>query len=249
MHVARWVLASLVVVLAITPASANDHFARVNEVLISFGGDATKQFIEIEDTANEAFAGGGYTLFVYEANGSTQAHNQQLALSPGTMRITLATGAAFTQFGLVTKTTPPNVVLNLGENLPAAGTACFRKSGTDLHCLSWGAATAPTQVPTNGKVNGPAPMDGMSVQRQAANCAGNGTPTPDAVNATVPCMDPPMSGSDAGMGGSDGGMMGGDAGMMPPGDDDDGCSASSNGNWFGIVVALSMLGLMRRRRR
>jgi len=236
MKIARRVLASLIAVICVSPAYANDHFARVNEVMLSFGGDATKQFVEIEDTANEAFAGGGYTLFVYAADGSTQAHNQQLALSPGTMRITLASASAFTQFGLAVKTTPPDVVLNLGDTIPTNGTACFRKSGVDLHCLSWGAATAPSQTPTNGRVAGAAPMDSMSIQRQPT-CAGVGAPTPNATNATLPCADPPMG--DAG--------VGGDGGTMPPGGDD-GCSASSGGNWFGFVATVSLFGYARTRR-
>jgi uncharacterized protein (TIGR03382 family) len=249
MNLARRALGALIVVLSVSPASANDHFARVNEVLISIGGDTTKQLLEIEDTANEAFSGGGYTLFVYGADGSTQVHNQVLALSPGVTRITLATSAAFTQFGLATKTTPPNLILNLGETLPAAATACFRKSGTDLHCMSWGLVTLPSQSPTNGRVGGPAPIDGMSVQRQATgNCAGNGTPTADAVNATVPCMDPPtMGGPDAGPG-ADGGVTG-DGGTNPPMGSDDSCSASGSGSWFGVLATLGLVGLLRRRRR
>jgi hypothetical protein len=239
MNLGRRVLAASIVVFSISPAYANDHFARVNEVLLSFGGDGTKQFIEIEDTANEAFAGGGYSLFVYSADGTTQVHNQQLALSPGVMRVTLGSPSAFTQFGLVTKTTPPDLVLNLQEEMPANGTACFRKSGVDLHCLSWGTATAPAPAPTNGRVAGPSPMDSMSIQRQPSACAGIGAPTPNAANATLPCMDPPVGG-DAGMGG-DAGTMGG-----PP---DDSCSASSGGSWFGFVATASLFGFVVRRNR
>lgn len=204
--------------------------------MLSFGGDATKQLVEIEDTVNEAFAGGGYTLFVYEADGSTQAHNQNLALSPGTMRITLASASAFTQFGLAIKTSPPNVILNLNGELPAAGTACFRKSGVDLHCLSWGVAIPPATAPTNGIVAGPAPGDGMSIQRQPSNCAGIGAPTADAANASLPCMDPPSG--DAG--------MGGDAGTNPP--PDDGCSAAGGGGGFGFLAVVSLFAFGRRRR-
>ncbi|GEM_PF-4420083 len=219
----------------------------MNEVLLSFGGDTTKQMIEIEDTVNEAFVGGGYTLFVYEANGIDQAHFQTLALNPGTMRITLATPSAYTQFGLATNNSPPNVVLNLGGALPAAGTACFRKQGTDLHCMSWGLATLPAMTPTNGRLAGPAPMDGMSLQRQTTgNCAGVGAPTANAANATLACMDPPMGGTDSGMTGNDGGT-GGDGGTTPP-PSDDGCSASSGGGWFGMVATASMLGYARARR-
>ena len=214
----------------------------MNEVLLSFGGDNTKQMIEIEDTVNEAFAGGGYTLFVYEANGVDQAHFQTLALNPGTMRITLATPTAYTQFGLATNASPPNVVLNLGGALPAAGTACFRKQGVDLHCMSWGLATTPAMAPTNGRLAGPAPTDGMSLQRQATgNCAGIGAPTANATNATLACMDPPT------MGGSDGGMTGNDGGTTPP-PSDDGCSASSGGGWFGMVATVSLFGYARARR-
>lgn len=238
MNTVRRLLAASILVLSISPASANDHFARVNEVLLSFGGDNTKQFIEIEDTAAEAFSGGGYALFVYAADGSTQVHFQTLALSPGVSRVTLGTDSAFTQFGLATHTTPPELILNLGENLPANGTACFRKSGVDLHCLSWGAAAGPATAPTNGRVAGAAPMDGQSIQRQPT-CAGVGAPTPNAVNATLPCADPPMGG--------DGGI-GGDAGPMQPGSSDD-CSASNgNGSWFGFVATASLVGYARVRR-
>jgi hypothetical protein len=233
MKLARRVVASLVVLLAASPAIANDHFARVNEVMTSYGGDNTNQFIEIEDTANEAFAGAGYTVFVYGADGSTQAHSQNLVLSPGTMRITIASEAAFNQFGLDLDQSPPDMTINLADTIPAAGTVCFRKSGVDLHCLSYGLVTAPATAPTNGKVAGPAPMDSMSIQRQGT-CAGVGAPTPNAMNATLQCVDPPTMGG------------GGDAGMNPPGGgDDDGCNVHGNGSWFGMVATVSMLGMSR----
>lgn len=248
MKLARRVVLSLVVLLGVSPAFANDHFARVNEVMTSYGGDNTKQFIEIEDTANEAFAGAGYTVFVYGADGSTQAHSQTLVLSPGTMRITIASDSASTQFGLSLDQTPPDMTINLADSIPMAGTVCFRKSGVDLHCLSYGAVTAPSQTATNGKVAGPAPMDGMSLQRQATgNCAGVGAPTPNAANAQLQCVDPPTMGTDAGVGG-DGGVSG-DGGMNPPEGSDDSCSVHSNGNWFGIVAVTSMIGFARFGRR
>ncbi len=237
MKAARRALAFLVAVISISPAYANDHFARVNEVLLSYGGDATKQLVEIEDTANEAFSGGGYTLFVYGADGTSQEHSQNIVLSPGTMRVTLATASAFTQFGLVIKTSPPDIVLNLSGELPANGTACFRKSGVDLHCLAWGTATMPSQMAANGRVAGPAPTDGLSIQRQPSNCAGIGAPTANAMNATLPCMDPPMGGD----------SPGGDAGTNPP-PEDDGCSASAGGTWFGFVATASLFGYARARR-
>jgi hypothetical protein len=233
MKLARRVLICLILALSVSPAFASDHFARVNEVMLSFGGDSTKQFIEIEDTQNEAFSGQGYTLFVYGADGTTQAHSQPLVMEPGTMRITIASSSAFTQFGLSIDQTPPDMTINLAAPLPPAGTACFRKIGVDLHCFSYGAVVAPTQTPANGKVAGPAPMDSMSVQRQPT-CAGVGAPTPNAANAQLQCVDPPMG--DAG--------VGGDAGTNPP-SDDDGCSVRGDGNWFGLVATVSMIGMTR----
>jgi hypothetical protein len=250
MKLGRRVLASLIVVGTVSPAYAIDHFARMNEVLLSFGGDATKQLIEIEDLQNESFAGGGYTLFVYEANGVDQAHFQNLILNPGVMRITIASSSAFTQFGLAVNNSPPHIIMNLSGELPANGTACFRKQGVDLHCMSWGTAVPPPTAPTNGKVAGPAPTDGMSLQRQATgNCAGIGAPTPDAVNTVLPCMDPPTPGTDAGPQPTDGGM-GSDGGMNPPKGSDDGCSASGAGiGWLGLVATASFFAFARRSRR
>lgn len=239
MKTARWVLASLLLTLAAAPAWATDQFARVNEVMLSYGGDSTKQLIEIEDMGGDTFDGGGYVLFVYEANGVDQAQFQTLPLTAGTTRVTFATPSAVSQFGLVPTTNPPDIIINLANQLPAAGTACFRKQGVDLHCLSWGAVTAPRTAPTNGIVAGPAPTDNMSLQRQTTgNCAGIGAPTPDAANATLTCVDPPgMSGTDGGMGsGSNGGGGGGD------------CSASAGGSWFGFVATASLFGYARVRR-
>ncbi|MFN0249967.1 MAG: MYXO-CTERM sorting domain-containing protein [Kofleriaceae bacterium] len=217
----------------------------MNEVLLSHEGDATRQLVEIEDLGNEPF-GAGYTLFVYEADGTSQAHFQNLVVNPGTMRITIASASAYTEFGLSTTVNPPFAVTNLNGTLPAAGTACFRKSGVDLHCMSWGLVTLPTQNPTNGRLGGPAPMDNMSLQRQATgNCAGIGAPTPNAVNTVLTCMDPPMGGGDAGPM-NDGGMMGSDGGTMPP-PSDDGCSAAGGGAGLGVIL-VGLLGLRRRRR-
>jgi MYXO-CTERM domain-containing protein len=249
MKLARRVLASLVVVvLSVSPTFAADHLARVNEILLSHEGDATRQLVEIEDLGDEPF-GAGYTLFVYEADGSSQAHFQNLALQPGVMRITLATASAYTEFNLTTTNNPPHIVLNLNGTLPAAGTACFRKSGVDLHCMSWGLVSLPSQNPTNGRLGGPAPMDGMSLQRQATgNCAGIGAPTPNALNATLTCMDPPMGGGDAGPG-VDAGMMGTDGGTNPPPGSDDDCSAGGGGSWAGVgVILVGLVGIRRRRR-
>ena len=242
-----WRVALSLVVLSASPAFAIDHFARVNEVLLSVGGDTTKQVLEIEDLANETFAGAGYTLFIYEANGVDQAHFQTIVLNPGVMRMTFASSSALTHFSLATSNTPPHIIVNLGGDLPAAGTACFRKQGVDLHCMSWGLVTLPAMTPTNGRLGGPAPTDGMSLQRQATgNCAGIGAPTVNAVNATLACMDPPMSGTDGGMI-VDGGMMGTDGGTMPK-PEDDGCSAGGGTGWFGTLATLSLFGYARARR-
>ncbi len=251
MKLRRRVLASLIIVGTVSPAYAIDHFARMNEILLSYGGDATKQIVEIEDLQNESFAGGGYTLFVYEANGVDQAHFQNLILNPGVMRITLGTSSAFQQFGLSVGNTPPTIFVNLSGELPANGTACFRKQGVDLHCMSWGTATPPAQAPTNGRVAGPAPTDSMSIQRQATgNCAGIGAPTVNAVNAVLPCMDPPTNpGTDAGPQPGDAGPQPGDAGTNQPKDDDDGCSTSAGGGWLAMVATASLFGFARRARR
>jgi hypothetical protein len=229
----RTIVATLT--LAATPALANDHLARVNEVMLSSDGDAAAQFVEIEDPAGEEFPDGGYGLFVYEADGATQAHYQAIVIAPGaTSRMTLATEAARAQFGLELEGGNPALVINLGSPLPANGTACFRKQGIDLSCLTWGAATPP--IALNSQLAGPAPADGESLQRQAAgDCAALGAPTPHATNAVLTCA-PPDDGTDPDGDGASG--------------DDGGCAAVS-GTWFGVVatagLALFARGPRRRR--
>lgn len=224
-----------VTLAAAAPALANDHLARVNEVMLSSDGDAAAQFVEIEDPAGEEFPDGGYGLFVYEADGVTQAHYQAIVIAPGaTSRMTLATEAARAQFGLELEGGNPELVINLGSPLPANGTACFRKQGVDLSCLTWGAATPP--IALNSQLAGPAPADGESLQRQAAgDCTALGAPTPQATNAVLPCAPwPPDDGTDP-------------DGDGDPGDEG-GCSAAS-GTWFGVVATAGLAMFVRAPRR
>ncbi len=236
MKLARLV-AALVVTLGAAPAYAVDHLARVNEVMLSSAGDPTQQFLEIEDPLGETFPG-SYSIIVYNADGTTIAHNQGIVFPSGaTMRVTLMSNSARLAFGSIPiNSNPPNVVINLGGTLPANGTACFRKAGVEQHCLSWGNALAPSMVPANGRVTGPAPADGQSLQRQPT-CAAVGAPTPNAANAAITCP-PPMA--DAGVDAPGGG--GG-------GDGDDGCRATGGPAGFGLVAMVSVLAIGRRARR
>lgn len=231
-----------ILTLAASPALANDHLARVNEVMLSYDGDASSQFVEIDDPTGEEFPDGGYGLLVYEADGVTQANYQAIAIAPGTTsRVTLATPTARTQFGLELEGGNPELVFNLGSPLPANGSACFRKQGVDLSCLTWGTANAPSAL--NNQLAGPRPADGESLQRQAAgDCAALGAPTPHATNAVLTCTPWPPDDDPDPDGDGDGDGDG-------SGDDDDGGCAATSGDWFGVVATAGLVMVARARRR
>jgi hypothetical protein len=225
-----------VLVLLPTFAAADQTGLRMNEIMLSHNGDGTAQFLELEDTSGIAFNTAGLGIRVYDSTGA-QTGFQPMTFSGAVTRVIFASASARTpaHFDLQTTTNPPTVILNLQDILPAAGTACFRQSGVDLHCMAWGSpANHPMPDPTNGTVPGEAPMDNQSLQRQAT-CAALGPHTLGMTNAVIAC---PSVGPDGGVQ-PDAGGGGGNEG-------DDSCSTTraSSLSLVGIVLVL-----VRRRRR
>jgi MYXO-CTERM domain-containing protein len=259
------VFACATLLLASSPALANEHQIRVSEVLLSSGGDDAVQFVELLDFYAENFPN-SYYLGVYDAGGAslgTVALPDPDPLTPG--QILISTAAADDAFGTTG-------AAELTVPLPAAGHACFEVlPSTKISCLSWGCVDA--DVSGTGRfpsAEAAAPPDGMSAQLQ-----GNGTtvaanfelaaPTPGEANdsgdsapacPTDPDAGPsdvdsgPVSGDDGGVGGPDGGGNGGDG--NGGGDDDSGCGCrtSSPGGAASMFLVLGIfLALSRTRRR
>src|SRR5712691_10041382 len=62
---------SLVVAAAFpAPARASDHLLKINEVMVSIGGNPAAQFVELIDPFNEPFPSPPYKLVVFDANGN-----------------------------------------------------------------------------------------------------------------------------------------------------------------------------------
>jgi hypothetical protein len=157
------------------PAGAAFHLVHVNEVMLSAGGNGGAQLVELADPSDEPFpdANGPYRLVVFDATGTrvgAQTVSTQLLRDRGSTPILLSTPAADGILGVTGDA-------RLEVALPAAGEACFTSGSaeTRVHCVTWGCAQSP---------DGPAPPDGRSLQRQAADeswqIAG---PTPKAANA------------------------------------------------------------------
>lgn len=229
---ARLAIATSVVVAA--PAFAADTDMKVNEVLLSNAGNAGQQFIELENLSPGP-ADAGYVFQVLAADGTSQVGFQPLVLSDTTKRIVVATAAARASTAFGESAGSNEMIINLNITLPAAGSACFKKSGVFQHCLTWGSATAPSTAMT--KDAGPAPTDSMSLQR-VSGCAGVAAPTYNAPNvATCPIM-------------SDGMPITPDAGSgSKPQDDDGGCRVSTGVDWLGFLGLVGAAVLVRRRRR
>lgn len=205
------VLAGLVVALAApAPALAADHLMTVNEVMLSQGGNAGAQFVELIDGADEPFPSPPYKLVVFD--GSGQKIGDQTLPIPDTFDYTqpflVASNAANLGAGREAELT---VALPV-----AAGQVCFTQGAAEtrrIHCVGW-CATTPVTAATF--LAGTAPADGESLQRIGTGLA-VGPPTPDASNAAGGTGSCPTGGG-GGPGGPGPGGPGPGGGIETPGD-------------------------------
>jgi hypothetical protein len=166
------------------PVQAVHHLMKVGEVLLSSGGDASIQFIELEDPFAESFPDGTYRLEVFDA--AAQALGSvALDVPPQTTRFLVATGQAASAFQV-------GADAELSVALPMDGQACFSRTvGTKIHCLAWGCVD--TLILASAST-GASPPDGLSLQRQQTGVYQVAAPTPGADNAAgadvEPCPEP-----------------------------------------------------------
>jgi hypothetical protein len=178
---------------------------RVNEVKLSTGGDATKQWVELIDSLDEPGVDPPYKLRVFNAGGGLADEQNLPGIFDGedTQPYLVASGSS----GL-TGDAMLSVLLPLG-----AGHVCFtRASNAAIHCISYGCPAA--QVGSlGGTQRGLAPSDAESLGRSGASLF-LGSPTPDLVpnSATTPAACP-TSGGGGGGGGTGGGGTGGGGGL------------------------------------
>jgi hypothetical protein len=228
-------------VVVVSPARAAEHQMRINEIVLSKGGDATAQFVEMKDlnVSGEPFPNPQYRLDVYDTN-ATLVGSVPLGITPVlTTDRFAATATADAAFGVTRDDT-------LTVALPTDGQVCFVDGlNTKIHCVAWGCITTPI---VSGVARSASPPDGMSAQRQTNGTYTIGTPTPKTANVagtpTAACptdmdglaLDDIGPRVDAGT----------DPGMGPGGgccrvDDDRGTPAA-------IVLALGTLIVLVRRR-
>ena len=233
---------------------------KISEVGLSKGGDATAQFIELDDPFAEPFPAATYDLAIFNAAGGSLGAVPLVSSTVAANRTNflVSTASADTKFGVT-----GNAVLTV--TLPANGQACFRRNATDnIHCFAWGTIT--TLI--TGASTGPSPLDNQSVQRQTSGTYAVGTPTPKAANAVIAPPDAGVTdsgtpGTDSGTPGTDsgtpdGGTTGGDGGSVNPENaatDDGGCSVVTLGDDAGSasllfsVGALGLVAVARRRKK
>jgi MYXO-CTERM domain-containing protein len=256
---------------AASQARAADHNMKVSEVGLSKGGDATAQFIELDDPFAEPFPASTYDLGIFDAAGASLGAVPLVSatLAANRTNFLVSTATANTKFGVTGNTL-------LTVTLPTNGQACFRRNGTtNIHCVAWGTIT--TLI--TGADTGASPPDGMSLQRQPSGSYAVATPTPKAVNTVVSTGNDGGTTSDGGIGidsgtsGGDAGTSGGDAGTKPGTDggttaggdggdsvnpaapaDDSGCSVANvgddaaSGGFLIVLGALGLVGAARRRK-
>jgi hypothetical protein len=189
--------AMFVLLLGAVPAQATFHLMRVNEVMLSTGGNANAQFVELIDPSDEPFpsSAGPYKIVVYDANGTRLgAHTISTALLQGrdnTQPLLISTPASDAAFG-VTGDEPLDVAL------PSTGQLCYTAGSSEsaFDCVAWGCIATPAASPLTRV---PVPPDGQSVQRQGANGSTFqlAQPTPKAQNVpgsiAQPCGSAPSN--------------------------------------------------------
>jgi hypothetical protein len=191
MRIARIVpLAALMLLLGAVPAQAHFHLMRVNEVMLSTGGDATAQFVELIDPSDEPFPSDSapYKVVVYDASGTRLgAHTISTALLQGrdnTQPLLISTPTADAALGVAGDE-------SLDVALPSVGQLCYTAGSAEaaIDCVAWGCIVSPV---SSSVERVPAPPDGQSVQRQGVT----GTafqlaqPTPKAANVAGTTAQP-----------------------------------------------------------
>ena len=242
--------------LSAAPAFASFHLNKVNEVMLSSGGDGTAQFVELFDAAAEPYPSGSgpYSLSIYDAGGtkigsSIALASASLAAVAGTRPFLVSTASADSKLSVT-----GDVVL--GVTLPANGQACFDANAAHVHCLAWGTITTPV-TGSGGNQAGASPADGSSLQRQAGGTYAVLAPTPKAANATAAPADMAMN-SDLGASSGDLAvvvthdlaMSGRDLAIEDQPKSSGGCSYGGRvpPTSSALLVALALLGLTLRRR-
>ena len=137
MRRAWFALALLIAVVSIvlpTRAFAAFHLVKVNEVVLSDGGDPNVQYIELLDPG-EPFppASGPYTLQIFDVDGMNIG-TVAMDIPAGSTRMLVSTAAADAFYGVT-----GDYVLTVA--LPTNGQACFMHAGSPVNCLGWGCVT------------------------------------------------------------------------------------------------------------
>jgi hypothetical protein len=212
-------------------AHATEQQMVVNEIMISSGGDATAQLLELRDIGDESFDNPTYAVDIFDAAGTVLGRVATPGITGGNgpRFYVLSTAAADSQLG-ITGNAP------LTTALPRDGQACFiGTADRKIHCVAWGCVT--TKV-TPATPLGASPDDTMSLQRTPSGAALTvAGPTPGADNADGLMDDPCPNGPE-----HDG------EGTM---DDPGGCCQSSRPSPTGMLITLAVvlsLTVPRRRR-
>jgi hypothetical protein len=181
--------AVFVVLLGAVPAQASFHLMRVNEVMLSTGGNAGAQFVELIDPVDEPFPSGAgpYKVVVYDASGARLgAHTISTALLQGrdnTQPLLISTAASDAALGVTGDE-------SLDVALPATGQLCYTAGSSEsaVDCVAWGCIATPAASPLTRV---PVPPDGQSVQLQTASGAWQlAQPTPKAQNVAGSSAEP-----------------------------------------------------------
>ncbi len=182
-------LTALALLVPAVPAQASFHLMQVNEVMLSTGGDATAQFVELIDPSDEPFPSGSgpYKVVVYDAAGARLgAHTISTALLQGrdnTRPLLISTPTADAALGVT-----GDEALDVG--LPAVGQLCYTAGSSEaaFDCVAWGCIASPV---SSSVERVPAPPDGRSVQRQGLGSAFQlANPTPKAANVAGSSAQP-----------------------------------------------------------
>jgi hypothetical protein len=189
------IVVSALLLGAVPAAQASFHLMRVNEVMLSTGGNTGAQFVELIDPADEQFpaSAGPYKLVVYDGSGAKLGeHVISTTLLQGrdnTQPLLISTAAADAALGV-----KGDEVLDVA--LPATGQLCYSARSTDsaVSCVAWGCIATAVN---SSAIRVPAPTDGESVQRQGIDTsvfqvAG---PTPKAANVAGTAAEPCPAGS------------------------------------------------------
>jgi hypothetical protein len=187
-------VAVLALLFSAVPAQASFHLMRVNEVMLSTGGNTGAQFVELIDSSDEPFPSGSgpYKVVVYDANGTkVGAHTISTALLQGrdnTQPLLISTPAADAALGVTGDEA-------LDVALPSTGQLCYTAGSSEapIDCVAWGCIVTPV---ASSAERVPAPPDGESVQRQGV---GSSTfqlaqPTPKAQNVAGSTAQPCVGG-------------------------------------------------------